>query len=96
MFNTIHIFGYGETQLIDGEINIKKISTDLSSFEPFLNHLKSLQHINSDFHVIHIFNGREVRCFSYSKSGNDHETFPIKFDLVDQALLNALVQELKA
>lgn len=64
IFNTIHIFGYGETQIISAETNGKVDSTGLSHLANLVNFIKGQRPVDiaaSDFHVIHIFESGEVK-----------------------------------
>lgn len=97
MFNTIHIFGYGETQIIGEELNQKVDSSTLTSLTPFIDHIKSLRPddvIESDYHVVHVFNESRVMYLSQSESKEEKKTFSLDFSQIDPTLLNALVQEL--
>jgi cell division FtsZ-interacting protein ZapD len=97
MFNTIHIFGYGETQIIGEDLNVKVDSSLLTTLTSFVNHVKNLRPedvIESEYHVIHVFNGANVRYLSHSDNKDEKKTFFVNFDQVDLELLNALVAEL--
>jgi hypothetical protein len=63
-FKTIHIFGYGEVQLIGGVNDGKVKSTTLSSLTDLVDHIKTFKPetvVESDVHAIHIFEGGDVR-----------------------------------
>ena len=98
-FSTIHIFGYGETQII-GETNNGKIpSLSLTSLTPFVDHVKSFLPATgvtlTDYHVIHIFDGMDVRYLGQGVEDRRVETsFSVKFDQIDQTLLTTLVDEI--
>lgn len=97
MFNTIHIFGYGETQIIGSELNLKVSSSTLTTLTPFVDHIKSLRPsdvLESDYHVIHVFNEAKVMYLSQSESQEEKRTFTIDFDQIDASILESLIQEL--
>jgi hypothetical protein len=98
-FNTIHIFGYGETQIIGKDLNLKVSSASLTSLAAFVNHVKSLKPqdvVESDYHVIHDFNGSDVKYLSHSENKEEKKTFFLNFNQIDSTLLDALAQELTA
>jgi len=98
-FSTIHIFGYGETQII-GETNNGKVpSSSLTTLVPFVDHVKTFLPESgvtlTDYHVIHIFNGSDVRYLGVGTEDRKEETsFSVGFDQIDQTLLTALVDEI--
>ena len=60
-FNTLHIFGYGETQVITDTENKKVASDELSDVQPVVDNVYSLKPADSDagtdYRVITILNG---------------------------------------
>lgn len=98
-FNTIHVFGYGETQII-GDKNGKVKNSDLTSLSAFVNYIKGFRPSDvedADVHVIHIFNGNEVRYLG--KGTGDFKkkySFSVKWADLDLATLNALVTEVES
>ena len=97
-FSTIHIFGYGETQII-GETNNGKIpSSSLTTLVPFVDHVKTFLPESgvtlTDYHVIHIFEGSDVRYLGVGTEDRKEETsFSVKYDQIDITLLYTLVNE---
>ena len=97
-FSTIHIFGYGETQII-GETNNGKIpSSSLTTLVSFVDHVKTFLPESgvtlTDYHVIHIFEGSDVRYLGVGTEDRKEETsFSVKYDQIDITLLDALVNE---
>jgi hypothetical protein len=98
-FSTIHIFGYGETQII-GETNNGKVpSSSLTTLVPFVDHVKTFLPESgvtlTDYHVIHIFNGSDVRYLGVGTEDRKEETsFSVGFNQIDQSLLTSLVDEI--
>jgi hypothetical protein len=97
-FSTIHIFGYGETQII-GETNNGKVqSSSLTTLVPFVDHVKTFLPESgvtlTDYHVIHIFEGSDVRYLGVGTEDRKEETsFSVKYDQINIALLDTLVNE---
>lgn len=98
-FSTIHVFGYGETQIIGGTNNGKVMSSSLTTLIPFVDHVKSFLPVTgvtlTDYHVIHIFEGMDVR---YLGQGTEDRTlntsFSVNWSQIDQILLTSLVDEI--
>ena len=98
-FSTIHIFGYGETQIIGDANNGKVPSSSLTTLVPFVDHVKTFLPESgvtlTDYHVIHIFDGMDVRYLGQGVEDRTEETsFSVGFDQIDQTLLTALVDEI--
>jgi hypothetical protein len=98
-FSTIHIFGYGETQIIGDTNNGKVPSSSLTTLVPFVDHIKTFLPESgvtlTDYHVIHIFNGSDVRYLGVGTEDRKEETsFSVGFNQIDQTLLTALVDEI--
>jgi len=97
-FSTIHIFGYGETQII-GETNNGKVqSSSLTTLVPFVDHVKTFLPESgvtlTDYHVIHIFEGSDVRYLGVGTEDRKEETsFSVKYDQINLTLLDTLVNE---
>ena len=95
---TIHIFGYGETQYISKEINLKTTTTELTAVQPLLDAIwlkKPEDTIGGNvYHSVDIFNYKRKR---WAGKGKDEASFNIKEDddsLVD--LIDTLIAEIKA
>lgn len=97
-FSTIHIFGYGETQII-GETNNGKVpSLSLTTLIPFVDHIKTFLPESgvtlTDYHVIHIFEGSDVRYLGVGTEDRKEETsFSVKYDQITPVLLDNFVNE---
>ena len=98
-FSTIHIFGYGETQII-GETNNGKIpSLSLTTLVPFVDHVKTFLPESgvtlTDYHVIHIFEGSDVRYLGVGTEDRKEETsFSVKYDQINTVILDTFVNEI--
>jgi cell division FtsZ-interacting protein ZapD len=97
-FNTIHLFGFGDAQIIGTDVNRTVKSDTLTALAAFVDHIKALKPeevILTDYHVIHIFNEMDVRYLGKgTEDRKDKTDFIIKIAEVDAALLGALVDEL--
>lgn len=97
-FSTIHIFGYGETQII-GETNNGKVpSLSLTTLVPFVDHVKTFLPESgvtlTDYHVIHIFEGSDVRYLGVGTEDRKEETsFSVKYDQINTVILDTFVNE---
>jgi hypothetical protein len=84
---TIHIFGYGETQINSKELSLKVKTTDLTKVQPLVDAIWSKKPEDSNaeqkFHAINLFGFNDVRYMS--KDG---------FDVKDDADLKPLIEEL--
>jgi len=94
-FNTLHIFSYGETQLIaDSDLPQGKVnSSDLTHLEPFITHVKTFKpedKIEGDYHVIHIFKGFNGVFLNQQ----DNASYEFEYSQLDTTLLNNLTDEI--
>ena len=100
-WSTIHIFGYGESQIIgqgddDKGFSNKVPTSSLTTVTPFLTDLFTHKpadnnSVQTEYHVVHIFHDNEVRFISKTEGV---EGFSVKIDLLNQVVLQALVDEL--
>ncbi len=82
-FNTIHLFGYGEGQIIgtdDNEkgFNKKKPLAELTTMKSFIDDLFTHQPedneaVKTDFHLINIFENGHVRFMAKTKTVGEGE-----------------------
>jgi hypothetical protein len=96
-WNTIHIFGYGETQVISGTLNKKVASSDLTSLQAVVDDVYSHKPADStagtSYHAINIFKDLFA---DYIPSGKDEKSFRVPYSDLNSALLEALVIEVDA
>jgi hypothetical protein len=89
---TIHIFGYGETQINSKNLSVKVKSTELKKLKALVDKVWSKKPQDSDaeqnYHVIHCFGHDDVRYGS--KKG-----FSLKKDEELKPLIDALITELE-
>lgn len=96
-WNSIHIFGYGETQLIGHNINRKLPNEKLKALKPIIENLVSSQQKGTkvsleDTHSINIFNNEHVDFFPLS-SKNKTQRFP--WTDIDSKRINKLYLEMQ-
>jgi hypothetical protein len=90
---TIHIFGYGETQINSKDLSIKVSTDTLTAVTPLVDAIfaeKPLENTSviTGFHAINIFGYRDVRFMS--KKG-----FDVKNNLDLKPLIDSLIAELQ-
>jgi hypothetical protein len=88
---TIHIFGYGETQINSKDLSVKVKTTELTKVQPLVDAIWAKKPQDStaeqNYHVIHCFGHDDVRYGS--KDG-----FSLKKDSSLKALIEELISEL--
>lgn len=98
-FNTIHVFGFGDAQVI-GEKNGTVKSATLTKLAALVDHIKTFKPedvVLTDYHVIHIFNGASVRYLGKASDKKEDKTsFVVKFADVDATILGDFTTELLA
>lgn len=84
---TIHIFGYGETQINSKDLSVKVKTTELTKVQPLVDAIWAKKPEDStateNFHAIHLFGKEDVRYVT--KNG---------FNLKKQEDLNSLIDQL--
>jgi hypothetical protein len=89
---TLHIFGYGETQINGDEFSIKVKTDTLTKVQPLVDAVWSLKPADStavqEFHAINVFNFDDIRYMT--KDGFNVATTPALKTLIED-----LIAELK-
>ena len=89
---TIHIFGYGETQINSTEFSVKVKTTELKKVKALIDAIWAKKPADSNseenYHVINLFGYNDVRYGS--KDG-----FSLKEDEALKPLIDALIAELR-
>lgn len=92
-FNTLHIFGYGESQVITDTENKKVASDELTKVQAVVDNIYSLKpadnNAGTDYRTINIFNDLFV-----DYSDNEGNSFRVEYSEVDSKKINALVVEI--
>ena len=91
---TIHIFAYGESQIISKDLNYKTDKSKFKKLQAVIDDIKSKKPADvqdKDYHAINIFEGHKVSYLGKEKEG----TFSANFSELNSAKLNALVAEFK-
>jgi hypothetical protein len=91
---TIHIFGYGETQINSKDLSVKVATDTLTTVTPLVAGIFAKKPADNptlitDFHAINLFGYNDVRW--QSKDG-----FNVKDDASLTPLIDALIAELQA
>ena len=99
-FNTIHLFGFGDAQIIGKDNNGTVKSNTLTNLQAFVDHVvtfKPEEVILTDYHVIHIFNEINVRYLGKGTENRADKTdFIVSMAEIDATILANLVDELIA
>jgi len=89
---TIHIFGYGETQINSKDLSVKVSTDTLTTVTPLVDAIWNKKplalEIEEKYHVIHIFGYNNVRWLS-------KEGFDVKNDEQLKLLIDDLIAELE-
>lgn len=93
---TIHIFGYGETQ-INADYSFKDVTEGFTNVAPLVDAIWAKKPKDSlltekKYHVIHIFNGKDIRWQTENGFSVEGEQVDTKL----QGLIEKLKAELKA
>jgi hypothetical protein len=96
-WNTLHIFGYGETQLIGDTYNIKVNTADLTKAQAVIDNVYSFKPegnpATKNYHAINTFN----QLFSdWQTSEPNVEGWRVQYADLDTAAIDALVDEIYA
>ena len=92
---TIHIFGYGETQIVSKNLNFKTKTTDLTTVQTVIDEIFSKKPQDSQatidgYHAINIFNYNDVRWIQ-----KDEKSFNLKKEETLKTYVDALIAELQ-
>lgn len=98
-FSTIHVFGFGDTQIIGKDNNGMVKSTELTTLPTFIDHVKTFLPATgvtlTDYHVIHIFNSSDVRYLGkQAQDKKENTSFSVKWNQLNEVILNDLVNEI--
>jgi hypothetical protein len=93
---TIHIFGYGETQINSQDLSVKVLTSTLTTVTPLIEAIFAEKPADNTstidgYHAINIFGYTDVRWIS-----KDTEGFSVENDAELVPLINALIVELEA
>jgi hypothetical protein len=96
-WSTIHIFGYGETQIIGKDLNKKATTSSLTKVQDVIDIVYATKpqdnSCTKEFHAINIFEG--MFC-DFQPKANDEKGFRTQWDKLTQATIDALVVEMEA
>ena len=90
---TIHIFGYGETQINSKDLSVKVATDTLTTVTPLVARIFAKQPADNstvitDFHAINLFGYNDVRWTA-------KDSFNVKDDANLKPLIDALIAELQ-
>ena len=95
---TIHIFGYGETQINSKDLSVKVSTDTLTKVTPLVQAIfakkpKDNTSVVDGYHAINLFGYNDVR---WSSKGEDVKGFDVKNDKALKPLIDDLITELEA
>jgi hypothetical protein len=95
-YNTIHIFGYGESQVIGKDVNFKAKTSDLTAAQPLIDAVIALAPEGvtitpNTYHAINFFYGSRTDYQSQITG----QSFSVNTELIDPELINNLVVQLE-
>jgi hypothetical protein len=90
---TIHIFGYGETQINSKDLSVKVATDTLTSVMPLLNGIFAKKPADNttlvtEFHAVNLFGYNDIRWMS-------KDAFDVKDEATLKTLIDALISELQ-
>ena len=96
-WSTLHIFGYGETQLIGTDSNKKVPSTALTTLTAVVNNVYSFKPedntANEEYHAINIFNDMFA---DWQTKSPEAKGWRVEYAELDAEAIAALVAEIEA
>jgi hypothetical protein len=96
-WSTLHIFGYGETQLIGADFNKKVPSTALTALAAVVNNVYSFKpegnEATEEYHAINIFNDMFA---DWQPKASDAKGWRTEYAELDAEAIAALVAEIEA
>ncbi len=96
-FNTLHIFGFGDVQVIVKDGGKTKKATDLTKLQAVIDNVWSLKPVDNtgtkEYHAINIFDGMFADWQSKVKGEKGYRSEYAKLDI---AAISALVDEVLA
>ena len=96
-WSTLHIFGYGETQLIGKDFNKKVPSTVLTTLTDVVNNVYSFKpegnESTEEYHAINIFN---TMSSDWQPKSSDAKGWRTEYAELDATAIDALVAEIEA
>jgi hypothetical protein len=95
-WNTIHLFGYGESQIISKTSNNKVAIDKLTTVAPLLTYLSTIQQEGTTIspetmHVLSVFNGLFVDFFSNT---NENKLQRFEWSNIDTNYIDALATQI--
>jgi hypothetical protein len=94
---TIHIFGYGETQINSKDLSVKVATSTLTTVTPLVQAIFDLKPEGNEstidgYHAINIFGHKDIRWASKQK---DVQGFDVKDNDDLKSLIDTLIAELE-
>lgn len=97
-FDTMHVFGFGDCQLIKGRDNKLVPASEMTTLPAFVAYAKSLRPpdiLEAPYIVIHVFHEDSLRYYG-DKQDIETDDYTISWDSLDLTTIYALADEIKA
>jgi len=98
-FKTIHIFAYGETQIIGSTNDGKVAASTLITQQALIDHIKGFRPddvLDRPYHVIHLHHDNKASYLGKGEALKEKTSFHVDWSELDQSLISALSDELVA
>lgn len=96
-YNTLHIFGYGETQLITDTENKKVSSASLTKLQAVVDNVYANKPVgnnaDTNYHAINIFNDIAA---DWIPSNIDQQPFKVQYSDLNSQLITDLILEIQS
>lgn len=96
-WSTLHIFGYGETQLIGTDLNKKVPTSVLTTIQALINNVYSFKPegntATKEYHAVNIFNDMFA---DWQTSQQRVKGWRVQYPELDETLIDALVAEVQS
>lgn len=96
-WSTLHIFGYGETQLIGADFNKKVPSSVLTTLQAVVENIYSFKPVDNpatiDYHAINIFN---TMFADWQPREQETKGWRTEYSELNVTLTNSLIEEIVA
>lgn len=96
-FNTMHVFDFGQCQLISGVNNKTAPSDEMTTLPAFVSYAQSLCPPNvtlTPYHVIHVFYEDSLRYLGSNPSPGVDDNFIVEWSNLDLTTIYALAEEI--
>ena len=97
VFDTMHVFDFGQCQLISGISNKTAPSDEMATLPAFVSYAQSLCPPDvtlTPYHVINVFYGDSLRYLGSNPSPGVNDNFIVQWENLDLTIIDALAEEI--